>query len=144
MMLARSKPHERLLACLRAGHAAEGMPETGLPDIAVRRRTDYRLRQPTVTTHFAWQRPGLSVPPPLAGRHRLNGLPVQRSVIHARRHGRGARRAAIRRFSMQICYTLTLERPTLILASRRGRHSQFLKPPAMINGHVLKLEVETG
>ena len=45
----------------------------------------------------------------------------------------------------QICYTLTLEWPTLILASRSRRHSQFLIPwRVMINGHALKLRVRTG
>jgi hypothetical protein len=87
----------------------------------------------------------LSVPPPLACSHRLNGLPVQRSVIHARCPGRGGRQAVSRQSSTQVCYTLTLGWPTLILASRRRRYSQFPLPwRVMINGHVLKLGVETG
>jgi hypothetical protein len=87
----------------------------------------------------------LSVPPPLACCHRLNGLPVQRSVIHARCPGRGGRQAVSRQSATQICYTLTLEWPTLILPSRSRRHSQFLIPwRVMINEHVLKLRVRTG
>jgi hypothetical protein len=46
---------------------------------------------------------------------------------------------------MQICYTLTLARATLILASRSRRHSQFLKPRrVMINRHALKIGVAAG
>ena len=46
---------------------------------------------------------------------------------------------------MRICYTLTPEWPTLILAPRRRRPSQFLIPwHVMINRHVLKLGVATG
>ena len=88
---------------------------------------------------------GLSVPPPLACRHGLNGLPVQGSVSHARWNGQGGRQPVSRQSSAQICYTLTLEWPTLILASRSRRHSQFLIPwRVMINGHALKLRVRTG
>ena len=46
---------------------------------------------------------------------------------------------------MRICYTLTPEWPTLILAPRRRRHSQFLIPwLVVINRHALKLGVTTG
>ena len=45
----------------------------------------------------------------------------------------------------QTCYSLTLEWPTLIVASRSRRPSQFLIPwRVMINGHALKLGVGTG
>ena len=102
----------------------------------------------SATAHSGNRRPagsGLSVPPPLGCSHRLNGLPVQRSVIHARCPGRGGRQAVSRQSSTQICWTLTLEWPTLILASRSRWHSQFLIPwRVMINGHVLKLVVGTG
>ena len=59
--------------------------------------------------------------------------------------GEAAGRPFSRQSSTQICWTLTLEWPTLILASRSRWHSQFLIPwRVMINGHVLKLVVGTG
>ena len=101
--------------------------------------------QPTVT-HAGWQSPrALSVPPPPARSHRLNGLPVQRSVINARCPGRDNGQTASWRSAAQISHMPTLGWPTLILAPQSRRRRQLFIPwRAMINGHAMKLGVKTG
>ena len=100
--------------------------------------------RPTVT-RFAWWIRVLSVPPPLACSHRLNGLPVQRSVINDRCPARGGGQTASWQSATGISYVPTLGWPPLILASQSRRRSQlFIPGRAMINGHAMKLGVKTG